>query len=167
MSEYFIGQIILGGFNFAPKNFGLCNGAILSISQNQALFSLLGTQFGGNGVSTFALPDLRSRVPVGFGNTYAMGQKGGEEAVALLPAHLPAHTHSLNASTADATQRSPSDGVLAQQTSEALYATSGTQATLAAQTIANSGGGLPHSNLQPFQALNYAICLAGIFPSRS
>lgn len=167
MSEYFIGQIMLGGFNFAPRNFGLCNGAVLSISQNQALYSLLGTQFGGNGTSTFALPDLRGRVPVGFGHTYAMGQRGGEETVALLPANLPSHTHNVNASTAAATQRAPSGGVLAQQASEALYASPDTQATLAAQTIAHSGSSVPHNNVQPFQALNYAICLAGIYPSRS
>jgi microcystin-dependent protein len=166
MSETFIGQIMLGGFNFAPKNFSFCDGSTLSISQNQALYSLLGTQFGGNGTSTFALPDLRGRVPVGFGHDYAMGQRGGEENVTLQPANLPSHSHALQGTTSAATQRAPTGGVLA-QASEALYATPGSEATLAAQTVAHSGGSMPHTNLQPFQALNYAICLAGIFPSRS
>ncbi len=166
MSETFIGQIMLGGFNFAPKYFSFCDGSILSISQNQALYSLLGTQFGGNGTSTFALPDMRGRVPVGFGHDFTMGQHGGEENVTLLPGNLPSHSHALQGTTAAASQRAPTGGVLAQAT-EALYATPGSEATLAAQTIASSGGSVPHTNVQPFQALNYAICLAGIFPSRS
>ena len=169
MSEVFLGQIMLGGFDFAPAHFALCNGQLLPISQNQALFSLLGTQYGGNGTTTFALPDTRGRAPLGAdkNNGYVQGQASGVETVTLTNSTLPAHVHAFMGSTADAAVRSPTDALYAKTSGENLYAAPGTQATLASQTVSPSGGSQPHNNMQPYLAVNFFIALSGIFPSRS
>lgn len=144
MSEYFLGQIMMVGFNYAPKNFAQCNGQLLPISRNQALFSLLGTQFGGNGTTHFALPDLRGRTPIGYANSVdpawqppgmSMGQIGGVENVALLQNNRPGHVHALNASTTPGDSRNPSTRAFATSTNTAtaanLYApSSGAPVTL-------------------------------------
>jgi microcystin-dependent protein len=168
MSEVFLGQIMLGGFDFAPAHFALCNGQILPIAQNQALFSLLGTQYGGNGTTTFALPDMRGRTPLGAdGNSYTQGQAGGIETVTLTNSTLPTHTHGFMGSTTDATARSPADALYGKTSNESIYASPGSQATLASQTVGASGGSQAHNNMQPYLATNFFIALSGIFPSRS
>lgn len=181
MSEFFIGQIMPAGFNFAPKFWALCNGQLLPINQNQALFSLLGTQFGGNGTTNFALPDLRSRTPIGYASSVdpswqppsvQMGETGGVENVTLLASNLPTHGHLLNASTSPGTHRSPAGRVFAQGTSSGSaplpYAPStGPLVQQNAQSVAPAGGSQPHPNLQPYTVLNYCIALSGIFPSRN
>ena len=182
MSEFFIGQIMMAGFNFAPKFFALCNGQLLPINQNQALFSLLGTQYGGNGTTNFALPDLRSRTPIGYASSVdpswqpasvQIGQASGVENVTLLSTNLPAHTHSVNASTTNGDNRIPSGRLFGTSTSTTppapnLYAAStGPLVPLNPASVAPAGGNQPHSNLQPYSAINFCIALSGIFPSRN
>ena len=181
MSEFFIGQIMMAGFNFAPKFWALANGQLLPINQNQALFSLLGTQYGGNGTTNFALPDLRSRTPIGYASSVdpswqppsvQIGQSSGVENVTLLSTHLPAHTHSMNASTTGGDNRIPTGRVFGTSTSTAtapnLYAASnGPLVPQNPQTVAAVGGNQPHPNLQPYSVINFCIALSGIFPSRN
>ena len=182
MSEFFLGQIMMAGFNFAPKNWAQCNGQLLSINQNQALFSLLGTQYGGNGTTNFALPDLRSRTPVGYASSVdpgwqppyvQIGQIGGVENVTLLSTQLPAHGHAMNATTANGDNRSAAGRVYATSTranatAPSLYAAgTGPLVPLHPQTVAPAGGNQPHPNLQPYSVVNFCIALAGIYPSRN
>lgn len=176
MDEPYIGEIRPIAINYAPKNWALCNGQLLPIAQNQALFSLLGTTFGGNGVSTFALPDLRSRIPVGSGqlaggSSYPQGQTGGVETVTLTPQQLPAHQHALSGTLLtsdspeadDPTNNVPASGGRAQFTNGAANAPMGA----VAGTTASTGGSQPHPNSQPYTGLNYVIALQGIYPSRN
>lgn len=174
MSEFFIGQIMMAGFNFAPKYFAQCNGQLLPISQNQALFSLLGTQFGGNGTTNFALPDMRSRTPLGYASSVdpswqppslQIGQTGGSENVTLLQGNLPAHVHTANATTAAGTIRNPRGNLYATP-NVSIYGTPGAQVPLNPQTLAPAGDNQPHPNLQPYSTINFCIALNGIFPSR-
>ena len=181
MSEFFIGQIMMSGFNFAPKFWALSNGQLLPINQNQALFSLLGTQYGGNGTTNFALPDLRSRTPIGYASSVdpswqppsvQIGQASGVENVTLLSTNMPSHTHSANASTTAGNNRNPSTRVYATSTNTAgaamLYApSSGPAVPLNPQTIPPAGGNQPHPNMQPYSVINFCIALSGIFPSRN
>ena len=181
MSEFFIGQIMMAGFNFAPKYFAQCNGQLLPINQNQALFSLLGTQFGGNGTTNFALPDLRSRTPIGYPSSVdpgwqppsvQIGQAGGIENVTLLQTNIPAHAHAMNASTSPGDNRIPATRAFATSTNSAtaanLYAPStGAPVVMNAQSVAPAGGNQPHPNLQPYTTINFCIALQGIFPSRN
>ena len=177
MSEPFLGQIEAFAFNFPPKGWAFCAGQILPINQNQALFSLLGTTFGGNGMTTFALPDLRGRIANGSGQgpglqPYNLGQAGGEEAHTLTAAETPSHSHSVSAvnnGTAGGTNV-PGAGV----TLGSGYAASGaavniysTDAPTVAMTPVSPAGGQPHENRMPFLALNYCIALQGVFPSRN
>jgi microcystin-dependent protein len=173
MSDYFIGQIMLTGFGFAPKYFALCNGQLMSIQQNAALFSLLGTQYGGNGTTTFALPDLRGRVPVNSGNyggtNYVVGEQGGAASVSLTNANLPSHAHGMLGTTAAGAVKIPTDNLYADTTGgEALYApATGPQVVLASQSLGLTGGSQPHDNMQPYEVISFAIALSGIYPSRS
>lgn len=169
MSDFFIGQISLFGFNFAPRFFALCNGQLLAINQNTALFSLLGTTYGGNGTTTFALPDLRGRVPVSFGAGFSQGQAAGAETVSLSTANLPAHNHALAATTQVANRRIPTGRMLATDTSTnaEYYAPPGQTTSLGPNSIGPTGGGAPHENRQPYLAINFCIALQGIFPSRN
>ena len=181
MSEFFIGQIMMAGFNFAPKFWALANGQLLPINQNQALFSLLGTQYGGNGTTNFALPDLRSRTPIGYASSVdpswqppsvQIGQASGVENVTLLSTNLPSHTHSMNASTTPGDNRNPSTRVFATSTNTSnalnMYGPStGALVPLNPQTLAPAGGNQPHPNLQPYTTINFCILLTGIFPSRN
>jgi microcystin-dependent protein len=173
LSEAFIGEIRLFGFNFNPKSWALCNGQLLAIQQNAALFSILGTTYGGNGTTTFALPNLQSRVPLHFGNqpssgNYSLGQVGGEESHPLALNEMPAHTHFLNASSDAADSDNPAGNILAQSQNFSLHATTQSGVTgMAPTSIVDLSGNQPHTNLQPYLVVNFCICLFGIFPSRN
>ncbi|MDO8878241.1 MAG: tail fiber protein [Pseudolabrys sp.] len=179
MSEPFIGQIQSFGFGFAPKNWALCNGQILPIAQNSALFSLLGTNYGGNGTTTFALPNLQSRVPLHFGTSpqgenYVLGEQAGVEHVTLLTTQMPAHNHHFVGSAANANAIAADDGgLLATCTAPSgagtpyYSADSGPPLPLIPESIQVAGGQLPHNNLQPYLTINWCIALRGIFPSRN
>lgn len=172
--EPFIGQIILAGFNFAPRGYALCQGQLLSIAQNSALFSLLGTTYGGDGITTFALPDLRGRVPMGFGNgpgltPRVLGEESGTETVTLLVSEIPAHNHLLLANSAPGDTGAPAGAVLANSgaTDREYLSTGAPNEPMSVQAIGMTGGTLPHNNMQPYLVLNYSIALEGIFPSRN
>ncbi|MBS0631127.1 MAG: phage tail protein [Verrucomicrobia bacterium] len=170
MAEPFIGQIIPCAFNFAPRGYALCNGQLLTIQSNTALFSLLGTYYGGDGRTTFGLPDLRGRITIHQNQTtYVIGQTGGEETHSLLLTEMPQHNHVLNATNAVATAHTPNGNFLAATTraDAAHYAASSDGSTLAATTVAIAGGSQPHNNLPPYTVVNYCIATVGIFPSRN
>ncbi len=166
MSEPFLGEIRLMSFSFPPKGWAQCNGQILPISQNQALFSLLGTTYGGDGQTTFALPDLRGRVPVHFdGTQFFQGQQGGEESHTLQITELPTHTHTVAAGSGAASVASPANAYWA-DSGKAIYA-SDVDTTMAPGITPSVGGSQSHANLSPYLALNFCIALQGIFPSRN
>jgi len=166
MAEPFLSEIRIMSFNFAPKGWALCNGQLLPINQNQGLFSLLGTTFGGDGRVNFALPDLRSRTPIHVGSGHTLGEMGGEQAHTLSVAELPTHAHTQSATTAVATTNVPSSGVtLAQSTAANLYAAPTALQAMRADAVSNVGGSQAHLNMQPFLTLNFCIALQGIFPS--
>lgn len=165
MAQPYVGEIRLFAANFAPAGWLLCHGQLLAISENETLFQLVGTTYGGDGQSTFALPDLRSRVPLHQGNGYILAEAGGVEAVTLMAQQLPAHTHALLVSTDVATQSAPAGSVLAQSTAADLYIEDAPGAPLAAAALSPFGGSQPHTNVQPFLALNFIISQFGIFPS--
>ena len=150
-------------FAFAPKGWALCNGQLLPINQNQALFSLLGTTFGGDGRVNFALPDLRGRTPIHVGSGHTLGEQGGAQAHTLSIAELPTHTHVVNASSTNAATPIPSGNVLA--ASNNLYASPTNLTSLNPSVVTNIGGSQAHLNMQPFLTLNFCIALQGIFPS--
>ena len=172
MSQAFLGTIRLVGFNFAPVDWALCQGQLLPISQNSALFSLLGTYFGGDGQQNFALPDLRGRVAISQGqgpglSNYTQGQTGGVETVTLNSAQAPAHTHTLMAAT-NATGNNPGPGLALGTPAAAVRMYGASSPTpLAPASIGPFGSGLAHENRQPYLGLNYIIALAGIFPSQN
>lgn len=179
MSEPFIGQITLFPYSFPPRGWADCQGQLLPISQYSALFSLLGTQFGGNGTSNFALPDLQGRVAIGQGNatggsSYAIGEAGGVETVGLNSNSMGAHSHSLNAATSQGTTNAPAGAVLATVAKGTprsadkgnIYNAAAPNTTLVTASVAPAGGGLSHNNLQPTLTLRYCIALTGVFPSR-
>lgn len=172
MSEPFVGEIRMFGFGFAPQGWALCNGQLLPISQNQALFSLLGTTYGGDGRTTFALPDMQSRVPVCQGqgpglSSYAEGQAGGAETVTLAAAQMPGHTHPVKASSSAAGSDQPGGRALARSASHIYTAEPDTNTVLNADMLGGTGGGQPHGNIQPYLAVNFCIALTGIFPPRN
>lgn len=169
MSDPYIGQITPVSFSFAPKYWAACNGQLLPINQNQALFSLLGTMYGGDGVTTFQLPDLRSRTPYGMSDPYPQGQSGGSENVTLIGTQIPQHMHLAGYSTQNGSVRNPT-GALYGDTgaSHPVYANAGSaQVPLNPTTIGAAGQNQPHSNMQPYSVLNFCIALSGVFPSRS
>ena len=174
MSEPFIGQLMLVPYNFAPRGWALCNGQLLQISQNTALFSLLGTTYGGDGVKTFALPDLRGRVPVSSGqgpglSNYDLGAQLGYESVTLTSQQIAQHSHPVNVVGASAgTSGRPVNNFLAQSQGGAIYSAGPSDgATMNSATIGLGGGNQPHENRQPTLVLNWIIALEGIYPSRS
>ncbi len=165
MSEPFLAEVRIVGFNFAPRGWAFCDGQILPINQNQSLYSLLGTTYGGDGRTTFALPDLRGRCPIHVGPGHTLGQKSGEETHTLSAGEMPQHTHTAEANSADATAATPNNNVLARQAGR-IY-DSGNLTGLHSGTITNTGGGQAHDNMMPYLALNFAIALQGLFPSRN
>jgi len=166
MTEIYLGQILPAAFQFAPKGFAQCNGQLMAIAQNQALFSLLGTQYGGDGRTTFALPDLRGRTPIGYNTSYPIGAVGGTETVTLTSQQLPTHAHQLVGTAAANTTRNPNGAMLGASTGAEYAPTGGPQVDLAPNSIAAAGGNQPHENMQPYNVINYCIALTGIFPSR-
>lgn len=168
MSEAFLGEIRLVAFQFAPKGWALCNGQLLAISQNQALFSLLGTFYGGNGVQTFGLPDLQGRSPMHRSNSAQQGDRAGAETVTLTQAQLPAHSHALAASADTANASVPGGALPAAKPRGGInrYAPTA-DVSLVGSSIDIAGQNQPHNNMQPFLTMNYVIALAGIFPSRN
>ena len=163
----FLGEIRPAAFNFAPKGWALCEGQILPISQNTALFSLLGTNYGGNGTSNFALPNLQGNVAISSGGNqnYVIGQTGGESTVLLNTLQMPSHSHPVLAQSGAANQTSPVDHYPAKP-SKSIYSSSAT-GTMEPSAVIADGGGQPHNNLQPYLVINYIIALAGIFPARN
>lgn len=170
MSEPFLAEVRIVGFNFAPRGWAFCDGQILPINQNQSLYSLLGTTYGGDGRTSFALPDLRGRTPIHVGSSngthHALGQKSGEETHTLSAAEMPQHTHSFEGSTADGTVAAPVSNVLARSPNP-FYHETGNLVNMNPGTITNVGGGQAHNNMQPTLVLNYCIALQGLFPSRN
>jgi microcystin-dependent protein len=168
MAQPYVGEIRMFGGNFAPAGWMFCEGQLLPISENETLFQLIGTTYGGDGQETFALPDLRGRLPIhlgtGGGGTYQLAETGGTEEVTLTVQQIPAHTHSFFASTAGATQTSPSGQVIAQSGQRAVYTEDSTTTNLAGSAIAPIGGSQPHTNFQPYLCVDFIISLFGIFP---
>ena len=177
MSQPFISEIKMFGGNFAPRNYAFCNGQTVAISQNTALFSLIGVTFGGNGTTNFVLPNMQARRPLGVGNgpgltPRAWGESSGVQNVTVLPTQIPAHSHNLQGTTVSGTSASPSGSVWAlsggTRSPYNVYASAqGTAVAMAPQALATAGSGMPHNNLSPYLGVNFIIALQGIFPSRN
>jgi microcystin-dependent protein len=171
MSDPFIAEIKMFGGNFAPRGYAFCNGQILPIAQNTALFSLLGTTYGGDGRVTFALPNLQGRSPLGFGqgpglSPYSLGEQAGEDSHTLIASEMPAHSHELRAADTASTGTPGASVALAATATARLYR-SPTNLVATAAPLAASGGGQPHPNRQPYLAVSFIIALQGVFPARS
>jgi microcystin-dependent protein len=169
MATPFLGEIRIFAFNYAPKNWAQCNGQLMSIAQNQALFSLLGTTYGGNGQTTFALPDLRGRAPFHWGNgagsNFVLGQQGGEETHALVTSEMPTHTHAVSANASSDNQGNPQNNYWANSGRNHFAGSS--NAAMATAAASTAGGSQPHANLSPYLVVNICMALTGIFPSRN
>lgn len=173
-SDPYLGQIAFVPYNFVPKNWASCDGQLLPIAQNQALFALLGTTYGGNGITTFALPDMRGRMLVHNGQApggptnYTMGQIGGTESVTLLVTQMPAHNHTVNAVTAEGNQNSPTNSLPADtKVLDKEYSDAAANTTMKSTMINNTGGSQPHENRPPFITLKCIISLVGVFPTQN
>jgi microcystin-dependent protein len=165
MSDPYIGEIRMFAGNFAPRDWAFCAGQAIAISENEALFALIGTTYGGDGVNTFNLPDLRGRIPIHQGPSFAIGQMAGEESVTLTPNQLPQHTHTAHADAGAGGQTSPAGNVWAGSSD---FAVAGSiDAQMAAGALEVAGGSEPHDNMVPFLAVHFIICLFGIFPSQN
>ena len=172
MADPFVAEIRIFPFNFAPKGWAWCDGQLLPLSQNTALFSLLGTTYGGNGKSNFALPDLQGRSPMHPGqgpglSLHDLGETGGSETVTLLESEIPSHSHALNVSQADAIARNPGAEQLATGIGIGMYAAPGALVGLSPNALAPAGGDAPHNNMQPYLTFYFCIALQGVFPPRS
>ncbi len=164
MGTPYLSEIRIMSFNYPPKGWAQCNGQTMAINQNAALFALLGTTYGGNGTTTFALPNLQGRVPIHMGNGFVLGQLGGEAAHTLLTSEMPAHTHTPVGNSNNASAPSPAGNLWAAQSSGAYETSSNT--SLNPASITNTGGSQPHDNMSPYLVLNFCIALQGIFPSQ-
>ena len=172
MSEPFLSEIKIFSFNYAPRGWAMCNGQLLPINQNQALFSLLGTTYGGNGQTTFALPDLRGRVPMHEGNGHTLGERAGTEAVTISQSQMPTHTHFLTGNNAH--QVDPPVGLVDNpvgnywaNAGKTIFNTGTANSVMSPQTVANVGGSQAHTNMSPFLTLNFCIALIGVFPAQN
>jgi microcystin-dependent protein len=168
VAQPYVGEIRMFGGNFAPAGWMFCEGQLLPISENETLFNLIGTTYGGDGQSTFALPDLRGRIPIHFGNGFVLGETGGVESVTLTVPQIPAHTHALQCTTNIANAKSPGDKVLPAIAAAATIAPYGTDAPLVnlpPNAMTTIGGSQPHNNFQPYLCVDFIISLFGIFPS--
>jgi microcystin-dependent protein len=170
MAEPFLSEIRIMSFNFAPKGWATCDGQLLPINQNQALFSLLGTNYGGDGRTTFGLPDLRNRVPIHMGSGFTLGERGGEQAHTLSIAELAAHAHAVQGNNTLAAQADPTNAFFAQAGAAlgSIYNTaSASLVAMNAGAVANAGGSQAHDNMMPYLTLTFCIALQGIFPSQT
>ena len=171
MAEFYMGQIIMFGGNYAIRNFALCDGQLLPINQYTALYAIIGTTYGGDGVTTFGLPDLRGRAPIHQGrgpglSDHRIGQMGGVEHVALTAQQAPSHTHHLMATGDGADTNAPEGKVLAESSGDDIYGEAQNLVQMDSQAVGNTGGGQAHTNMQPFLCINFIMCLEGIFPPR-
>jgi microcystin-dependent protein len=166
MAEPFLSEIRICSFNFPPKGWALCDGQLLPINQNQPLFSLLGTTYGGDGRVNFGLPDLQGRTPIHMGDGHTLGERGGEQGHTLSISEIPTHTHRLNAAVSDASTSIPNGNLLARADHD-HYGDARNMAALAPLSVSNMGGSQAHLNMQPFLTLNFCIALQGIFPSQT
>lgn len=171
MADPFVSEIRIFGFNFAPKGWAMCNGQILPLSQNTALFSLLGTTYGGDGKSNFALPDMQGRAPMHPGqgdglSLHDLGETGGSETVTLLESEIPVHTHTLSVSGLNSQATTPANTSLGRGNPVKVYASAGALVKMGDNAITTSGGSLPHNNMMPYLTMNFCIALQGIFPPR-
>lgn len=169
MSTPFLGEVRLFPMSWAPRGWHVCDGSLLSISTYSALFALLGTQYGGNGTTTFALPDLRGRTPIHFGNSYVIGETDGTETVALTTSQMPIHNHSLMGAGTNGNKTDAIGNAFAgiADTAGPKYGTVGALQPLQVMSLSMVGSGIPHENLQPFLVFNYSIALVGVFPTRN
>jgi microcystin-dependent protein len=174
MSEPFLGEIRMFAGNFAPRGWAFCYGQLLSIAQNSALFAILGTTYGGNGTTTFALPDLRGRVPIGTGagpglTPRSLGELSGQENVTLTAQQMPSHAHAAQCSSGNGNSNAPAGKLWSKDAGvqSATYTSSAPDGTMAGTAIASAGGSQPHNNMQPYLGMSYIIALQGIFPSRN
>ena len=166
MAEPFLSEIRMMSFGYAPTGWAMCNGQLLPINQNQALFSLLGTTFGGNGQTNFALPDLRGNTPIHVGSGHVLGEKGGVQAVTLSISQIPTHVHVASGTSTGASTGTPTNALMmAKSTPQNLYAAFGSPIAMAPNVVSNTGGSQAHLNMQPFLTINFCIALQGIFPS--
>lgn len=171
--DQYLGEIRMFAGNFAPVGWALCNGSLLSIAQYDALFALIGTTYGGNGQTTFALPDLRGRIPIHMGQnpstgtTYNLGQAGGVETVTLTSQQMPAHTHQVYATTADGTQSSPANGLWAKSALNEYSTATAPVTAMAANAVVPVGGNQPHDNIMPYQCINFIIATEGLWPPQN
>jgi microcystin-dependent protein len=171
MSESYVGEIRIFAGNYAPQGWALCDGSLLAISEFSTLFNLIGTTYGGDGQSTFALPDLRSRVPVHSGSGFTLGQTGGTETVTITTSEIPAHSHAVIATTSEADNSDPTDRLPATHNYggdpvNGYKVPDINTVSVTATSTGNTGGSLPHSNIQPFVAVNFIISLFGVYPSQ-
>lgn len=168
MSSPYLGELRLVSFNFAPKGWALSNGQLMAINQSQALFSLLGTTYGGNGIQTFGLPNLQGRTPNSMGNGYTIGQQGGEENHTLISTEVPTHTHLANAIATGASASTAGGNYLAGTSGNlGIYASTSSVAAMNSAVVGSVGGSQPHTNQQPYLVMNWIIALQGIFPSQN
>lgn len=167
MSQPYVGEIRMFAGNFAPVGWAFCNGQLVPIDENPALFQLIGTTYGGDGQSTFALPNLQSRLPVAVGPGFALGQAGGAESVTLNTTQIPAHSHPFGASTNNGSQVNPGGYVPATLVAGSAYLLAAPPTAMAPDSIGNAGASQPHDNMQPFLVINFIISLFGIFPSQT
>jgi microcystin-dependent protein len=167
MAEPFLSEIRIFSFNFPPKGWAFCNGQFMPINQNQALFSLLGTTYGGNGQTTFALPNLQGRVPIHEGDGHTLGEAAGSSAVTINQQTMPQHLHFLNVSTSPGNAPVPGSNVLASTSPSLMYGAPSNLVSMNASTVGNVGGSQAHTNMAPYLVLNFCIALQGIFPSQN
>jgi microcystin-dependent protein len=166
MAQPYVGEIRMFAGNFPPNGWMFCEGQLLPISENEVLFQLIGTTYGGDGESTFALPDLRGRIPVHVGNTIVQGETGGAEEITLTVQQIPTHGHALIADSEVANDPNPQDNLLAESSAVSLYQSGGPATAMAAQSVGPVGGSQPHANFQPYLCVDFIISLFGIFPSQ-
>ncbi len=172
MSSPYLGEIRMVGYNFAPFGFAFCAGQLLGIAQNSALFSLMGTTWGGDGQTTFGLPDLRGRIPIGQGQgpglgNRVLGERAGVESVTLITAQIPAHLHTVSAASGGTRSANPSGNLLGSGEADMYTHDSSSAVSMSANVIAQSGGSQPHDNMQPFLCINFVVALEGVYPSRN
>lgn len=167
MAQPYVGEIRMFGGNFAPAGWMFCDGQLLAISENETLFQLIGTTYGGDGQSTFALPDLRGRIPIHFGNGTVLSETGGVEQVTLTINQIPSHNHPAGAKNADGNSASPANSIPAIDTTALAYGSTPPQQNMNAASVNPIGGSQPHENMQPFLCVSFIISLFGIFPSPS